>query len=254
MSHRVRFLLVLFLGFVFAAPAAANASANDRYPARLSVAGGLTITSQHGELKDCQPAQRYTLEERAEFEVAGKVIIERMGNRVFSSTGASKAGGAESNNVLTEYAESNYCPPDDDPIVLDQPNCNKFTGRASASLMVDYRLKRHLVAIGLSRDTGGSQKIDCMSLGVKNPTPLGTLITTFENTYADIALPLDLKIMQFKTLGVGKKFIRRIHIGGACDAAIVYHGSKISKFNAQENSCEVDGDFNVEIKRLKKKA
>jgi len=252
MTSRLRLSLVLALTFLLAAPVAAHAIDLVRYPAKLSVSGSLTITSQHGELKNCLPAQRFTLKERADVEISGRMMLETYGNKnLLTERGAKDPGGAKSSNTLEGYAESNYCPPDDDPIELTEPDCKTFTGTGTASLAPDYRLKKHLVAVGFSRITGGSQEIDCMSLGVNRASPVGTEISNLDSEYASIVLPLGVKIIAFNRLKKGKKISRTIRVEGPCDKTRAYQGAKRSTVYEAQNSCEVSGSFQVEVKRLR---
>jgi len=229
---------------------APEAQGGVRYKAMLSVNGGLTVTSQVDNLKNCQPGQAWTLTEDADISIRDKVVIESSGARLLSSSSAVTNGGAISKHALTSYEESNFCPPDE-PIELDRPNCGTFTGKGVASLRQDGRLRKPWrVAIGFGRTTGGMQAIDCMSLGLGSATPKGSLINRFETIFSGTTLPLDLKVSSFKKLGVGKKLIRTIRIGGDCSGPIVYRGPKVSK--AADGDCSVEGVYNVEIKRLTK--
>lgn len=232
--------------------AADPASATDRqaYPARLHVAGGLTITTRHDFTSSCEPGQAWTIEANADVEVSGKIQLERIGSRIVQSTAAKKPGGAVSKNVLSGYSETNYCPPEDLVELAPQPNCERHTGAAVASLLPDGRNQAPWrVSVGISRLGGGDQELSCIGHWVDPPTPKGSLIEALQTSNDSIVLPLDLKVAQFKKLGVGKKLIRRINIGGPCDRAVVYGGAHISVF--RDDVCEVDGVFNVEIQRLK---
>lgn len=227
-----------------------RAEGSERYKAMLSVNGGMTVTSQYDTLRDCQPGQSWTLQENGDVSIRGRIIIEGFRGRDIRTTSAVTKGGATSRNELTSYEESNYCPPDD-PIELEPPPCKSFTGKGAANLQKDGRNRKPWrVSVGMSRTTGGAQDIDCMSLGLGYPTPKGTLLSPLENIYSSIVLPLDLRVSSFRKLGVGKKLIRTIRVGGNCDRPIVYRGSKISK--AGQTDCSVEGVFNVEIKRLTK--
>ncbi len=252
MISRLRLSLVLTVAFLFAAPVAAQAIDLVRYPAKIDVEGKVTITSQYGELKNCLPAQRYTIQEIADVDISGKLTLETYGNKqLLTVKGAKTPRGATSKNVLSDYAESNYCPPDDDPIELDKPNCRTYTGTGTASLLPDYRLKTRLVAVGFSRITGGSQAINCMSLGVNRPSPLGTDVNNLDSEFASIVLPLGVKIIAFNRLRKGKKIQKTIRISGPCDKTVAGPGAKPKKLGESQNSCDVSGSFKVRVKRLR---
>jgi hypothetical protein len=251
--RRLRLLLLvslLSLGLLLAAGPASAGAASQIYPAKLHVAGGLTITTTHDTLKSCQPGQSWTLEEKVDVELNKTVKIERIGARLLNSTDARQPGGAVNSNSLAAYSESNYCAPED-PTELRQPQCATFRGTLAASLQPDpRRTKPARVSIGMTRITGGTQSLSCLGSPIGSPTPIGSKIDALQTTYGSIVLPLDLKVDSFRTLGKGRKLIRTINIGGSCEAPIVYGGSHISTMSV-EDQCSVDGVFNVEIKRLK---
>lgn len=230
--------------------ASAAAGQLQSYPAKLHVAGGLTITTTHDFTGSCTPGQAWTLEEKVEVEVTKTVKVERNGDRLLSSTDARQPGGAIATGVLSGYTESNYCPPED-PIVFDhKPNCERHTGTLAASLLPDPRNRKPFgVSIGLTRPNGGSQDGSCVGAPVLSPTPTGTRIDALQTIYGSIVLPLGLKVSSFRTLGRGKKLIRVVNVGGPCDAAVAYGGAHASVF--RDDQCEVDGVFDVEIKRLR---
>jgi hypothetical protein len=231
---------------------ASPAAATDRqaYPAKLHVAGGLTITTKHDFTGSCAPGQAWTIEASADVEINGRIQVERIGKRIVQSTGARSPGGAVNKNVLAEYRETNYCPPEDPVELGRKPECSTHTGSGTASLLPDGRNKAPWrVSLGISRVGGGDQDNSCTGGFVVGPAPLGSKIQALQSVYESLVLPLDLKVSQFKSLGVGGKLIRRVNVGGPCDSAVVYGGAHISVF--RDDVCEVDGVFNVEIKRLK---
>ena len=240
---------LLSLGLLLVAGPASAGAALQIYPAKLHVAGGLTITTTHDALKSCQPGQSWTLEEKVDVELSKSVKIERNGSRL-TSTDARQPGGAVNSNSLAAYSESNYCAPED-PTELRKPECATFRGTLAASLQPDpRRTKPARVSIGMTRLTGGTQSLSCLGSPIGNPTPTGTKIDALQTTYGAIVLPLDLKVDSFRTLGKGRKLIRTINVGGSCESPIVYRGSHISTASI-DDTCSVDGVFNVEIKRLK---
>ncbi len=265
---RVRLVLLALLSIVVLATgpeagskAKAGYPAVVEYKAMLHVAGGITITKTRDGLQDCQPGQYWTMKLASDVNLSKKVTVQVLRQRSVSSTSASKAGSAESNHSLEAYRESNYCPPED-PVQLDQPVCRNITGTGSAALMPDPRRKGPgRVSIGISRTSGASQSLECMVLQISS-TPKGSDLNPLDTPYSSMELPLNITALQMLRLGKGKKLIRQLHVGGPCDGAIVYQGDKIPsglRFDAipaisiyDHDTCELDGDINVEIKRLTK--
>jgi hypothetical protein len=243
--------LAALIALVLASAAASAPAAQlQSYSARLHVAGGLTITTKHDFTGSCSPGQAWTLEEKVEVEVTKTVKVERNGDRLLSSTDARQPGGAIATGVLSGYSESNYCPPED-PVAFDhKPSCERHAGTLAASLLPDPRNRKPFgVSIGLTRLNGGSQDASCVGAPVLSPTPRGTKIDALQTIYGSIVLPLGLKVSAFRTLARGKKLIGVVNVGGPCDAAVAYGGAHASVF--RDDQCEVDGVFNVEVKRLK---
>lgn len=249
--------VVAVLGLALVLPSGISA-AGKRTPALLTykamvhIAGGLTFTSHHDSFKNCLPGQRWTLKEDSDVEMRGNLLIETFRNQRVRTSSISVPGGAESKNRLEKYEESNYCPPDE-PSQLEAPLCKSFVGKGSLSLYPDPRRKGpKRVSIGFSRTTGGQQDLDCTWGLSSRPTPTGSQIEQFGNIYASMVLPLDVKIGQLRTLGVKKKLIRTIRVGGDCGSPVVYRGKKIPSdtTNMQDGDCVVDGDYVITIKRL----
>ncbi len=257
--HRLPFSYNRTVGLVLAVAAvtcalvawpAHSEAGSQRYKAMLSVAGSLTITSEYDNLITCSPGRAWTLAETSEVNIRDKVIVERSGPRRLNSTAAITPGGAVSKNSLLAYEESNYCLPDE-PVKIEKPKCKSYSGKGAAGLYPDPRAKGPpRVSFGIQRLTGLSQIGDCTGPSVTDVTPFGADITALDNIYAGIELPLDLRVSSFRTLGIGKRLIRTIRVGGPCEGAIVYRGSKVSK--AADGDCEVEGAFKVTVKRLTK--
>lgn len=64
-------------------------------------------------------------------------------------------------------------------------------------------------------------------------------------------LPLKLKLKRLKKLKVGKSLISRVGIGGRCAFAVAAPDPLLSRASADDD-CEVEGFFNVQVKRLRK--
>ena len=227
-----------------------SSAGSQRYKAKLSVTGSLTITSQVDNLKTCLPGQAWTLADTSEVNIHDRVIVERIGSRMLNSTAAITPGGAVNKTALVAYEESNNCLPDE-PAKIEKPKCKTYVGKGAAGLYPDPRPKGPpRVSFGIQRLTGPSNIGECTSPDIFDVTPFGADITPLDNIYAGIMLPLDLRISSFRTLGVRKRLIRTVRVGGPCDGAVVYRGSKIKK--AADGDCEVEGVFKVTVKRLTK--
>jgi len=160
LSRLVRLaLLASLVPIALGAFGAAAASADlVTYPARLHVAGGLTITTKHDFTGSCQPGQAWTIAASADVEINGKIEVEANGKRIVQSTEAKSPGGAVNKSVLSEYHETNYCPPEDPVELARPPQCSSHTGAGVAGLQPDGRNKAPwLVSIGIGRIGGGDQ-------------------------------------------------------------------------------------------------
>ena len=222
------------------------------YKAMVHIAGGVTFTSHHDSFQNCAPGQRWTMKEDSDVEMRGNLLIETFRNQRVRTSSIVVPGGAENKNRLEKYEESNYCPPDE-PVELEAPECRSLAGKGSLALYPDPRRKGpKRVSIGFGRATGGNQTIDCTWGLSSRPTPFGAQIEQFSNIFAAMVLPLDIKIKQLRTLGVKKKLIRTIRVGGDCSRPVVYRGKKIPSdtTDMKDGDCVVDGDYVITIKRL----
>ena len=222
------------------------------YKAMVHIAGGITFISHHDTFKNCLPGRRWTLKEDSDVDMRGNMLIETYKNQQLRTTTVTVPRGAESKNKLVKYEESNRCPPDE-PVELEAPECKSLVGKGSANLYPDRRRKGpKRITIGFARTTGGEQSLDCFWGLSSRPTPFSAQIEQFSNIYASMILPLDITIKQLRTLGVKKKLIRTIRVGGDCSRPVVYRGKKIPSdtTNMQDGDCVVDGDYVITIKRL----
>lgn len=263
MSRVRRFALAAFvavLGLVMVGPSGVSAAKKKgkgvpallTYKAMVHIAGGITLTSQHDDIKNCLPGQRWTLEENTDMDLRGNILIETYKNQQIRTTSAKDPASIENRHRLTSYEESNYCPPDD-PIELEKPDCTSFKMTGLASLIPDARRsgpKR--VSIGVGRKGGSEQDLSCVWGLPSRATPTGSEIESMSNVWSSIVMPLDIRIGQLRSLGVRKSLIRTIRVGGSCAEPIVYRGKKVpaDTTNMNDGDCVVDGDFVVTVKRL----
>lgn len=222
------------------------------YKAMVHIAGGITLTSQRDQLSNCQPGQRWTLRESTDMNIRGNILIETYKNQQARTTTAKDPGSLQNRHELVSYEESNYCPPDE-PIELEKPNCAAFTLTGLVGLLPDARQRGpKRVSIGISRKGDKEQDPSCVWGLPSSATPMGARVESMNSIWSSITLPLDIKVGQLHNLGVKKRLIRTIRVGGTCAHPIVYRGKKIptDTSDMEDGDCVVDGDFAVTIKRL----
>jgi len=250
--------LVALLGVALVVPSAVEAGKKKRgvpslltYKAMIHIAGGVTLSSVHDDIKDCMPGQYWLMKERSEMNVRGNILVETYKGKTLRTTSAKDPGGIENNHSLVGYEESNYCPPDD-PIELDKPECASYTMTGTASLSAPlYAPRRNQVAIGVGRKGGGEQRTSCTWGLTSSATPGGSQIESMDTIYSSEVIPLGFSIARLHTLGVKKSLIRFIHVGGTCSKPRFYTGKKIDAINSlDDGDCVVDGTFAVTVKRL----
>ena len=111
------------------------------------IAGGVTLSSVHDDIKNCLPGQYWLMKERTEMDIRGNILVETYKGSQLRTTAARTPGGIENNHFLASYEESNYCP-DDEPIELDKPDCASFSMTGTASLSTSlYSPRRRQVVI-----------------------------------------------------------------------------------------------------------
>lgn len=243
MSRLVRTSLLLALAAVASLLAVTSAAAagSGVYPARLSVDGSMTITTSHDFTGPCERGQGWTIDAKADVHVSGKVQLEWIGNRIVQGTEAKTPGGASNKNAMTNYFETNLCPPDEPIPFDDKPRCSSHTGTGVA----DVGGSAGKVFIGIARTGGGDQDTSCQGGFVVGPKPKGSTIGTLQSAYDQISLPLGVGVGPFKSLRVGKKLVRKIKVSGPCQLGTV---AKTSTY--RDDVCTVSGEFEVAIRRL----
>lgn len=243
-SPRIAVALALVAVAALAASASASAAGGGVYPAKLSVAGSLTITTVHDFTGPCERNQGWTIEARADVNVASKIQLEwiQQGG-IVQGTEAKTPGGAKNKNVMSGYHETNLCPPEE-PIPFeesDKPQCSSHTGAGIA----DIAGSRGKITIGIGRKGGGEQDPSCQGGFVIRPKPIGANIGTLQSDYDAIVLPLGVGVGPFKSLRVGKKITRKIKVSGHCE-----QGVKATTSLFRDDVCTVQGSFDVTIQRL----
>jgi hypothetical protein len=240
LARSLRFSLVLApLALCLLATGNAAAAGSGVYPAKLSVAGSVTITTTHDFTGPCERNQGWTIEAKADVNVSAKIQLEWIGNQgMVQGTEAKTPGGAKNRNVMSNYFETNLCPPDE-PIPFeesDKPQCSSHTGLGIA----DISGSKGKILIGLGRKGGGAQDPSCQGGFV-----IGAKIGTLQSDYDAIVLPLGVGVGPFKSLRVGKKITRKIKLSGPCA-----QGVKATTSIFRDDVCTVKGSFDVAVQRL----
>lgn len=249
MKRAFAVLLVLFLALSFASAGTAAKRMAPKLPksylADLHVAGGVTVTSTHDTLGECSPGQAWTMIEKADLVINDVVRVTHFGN-VVTSTFARDPGAVSQKSRIRNYRSTNYCPPTQ-PTKLVKPKCRTITALGLANLVPDPR-RNGKVSIGITR-RGGKQDLSCIG-PVVDSTPMGSAVTTLQLPLTPISLPLGLNAGEFKRLKPGKTLISRSEIAGRCKFAVVAPLRNRNLNKAAEDSCDVEGVFNVTVKRI----
>lgn len=249
---------IVVLGVAIVAPTAGTAKKKRGVPALLTykamvhVAGGVDFISHHDDFKNCLPGQRWTLKESGDVNIRGNILIETYKNKQGRTSTAVDPGSVTSRNTLQSYEESNYCPPDE-PYIFEQLDCNTYTVPGTVSLVPDARRRGpKRMSLGIGRKGGDEQDLSCIwGLGSR-ATPMGADVDPMNSVYSSMVLPADITIAQLRNLGVKKKLIRTVRVGGTCSEPVIYRGKKIpvDTTDMDDGDCVVDGDFVITVKRL----
>lgn len=259
MTRLTAFAVVAVLGTALLVPSGSTAGKKRgmpdlfTYKAMIHVAGGVDFISQRDDIKNCLPGQRWTIKESGDVDIRGNILIETYKNSQARSSSAVVPGSVTSKNTLEAYEESNYCPPDEPYVFENKPDCGSDTVKGSVGLVADARRKGpKRMSIGIGRKGGAEQDLSCTwGLGSR-ATPMGANIDPMGSVYSSLVLPADITIKQLRSLGVKKKLIRTVRVGGSCAEPVVYRGKKIPTDTSGMNDgdCVADGDFVITIKRL----
>lgn len=239
---RISLLLALLAIASLAGATAATAASSGTYPAKLTVAGSLTVTMTRDYTGPCERAQGYTITAKAKVNVSGKLDLGwiRQGG-IVNATDARTPGGAKNQNVMSGYHESQRC---DETIPFEtheKPQCSSHTGLGIAGLGGS----RNKVFVGISRQGGGEQEASCQGGLPSGAKPVGTEIGTLQSEFDEISLPLGVGVGPFAKLRVGQKLTRKVKVSGPCQGGAV---AKASVF--RDDVCTVQGSFDVTVKRL----
>ncbi len=239
---RAPLLSALIILASLAGASAASAASSGTYPAKLTVAGSLTVTMTRDYTGPCERNQGYTIEAKASVNADGKIDLGwiRRGG-VVNATDARTPGGAKNQNRMTGYHESQRC---DETIPFEEsekPQCSSHTGAG----VVTVGGSQNKIFVGISRRGGGEQEASCQGGLPSGAKPVGTDVGTLQSEFDQISLPLGVGVGAFAKLRVGQKLTRRITLNGPCEGGAV---AKASVF--RDDICTVRGSFDVTVKRL----
>jgi hypothetical protein len=239
---RTPLLLALLALAALAAPTAASAAASGTYPAKLTVAGSLTVTMTRDYTGPCERNQGYTIEAKASVNAGGRIDLGWIRNGgIVNPTSAGTPGGAKNQHKMTGYHESQRC---DETIPFEEsekPQCSSHTGAG----LVGLGGSKNKIFVAIARQGGGEQDASCQGGLPSGAKPVGTEIGTLQSEFDELALPLGVGVGPFAKLRVGQKLTRRITVNGPCQGGAV---AKASVF--RDDVCTVKGSFDVTVKRL----
>lgn len=239
---RISLLLALLAIASLAAAGAAGAAGRGAYPAKLTVAGEMTVTTSHDFTGPCEKGQAWTITAKASVNVSSRIQLEWITHGgIVQGTEARTQAGAINRNSLSGYAETNLC---EDPVPFEEsekPQCSSHAGAGIA----DVGGSKGKISIGIARQGGGEQEASCHGGFVVRPKPTGTRIGTLQSDSDQISLPLGVGVGPFKKLRVGQKLSRRIQVKGPCQL-----GALATTSIFREDVCTVSGSFTVTVRRL----
>lgn len=239
---RISLLLALLALGSLLGTGSALAASSGTYPAKLTVAGELTVTMTRDFTGPCERNQGYTIEAKASVNAGGKIDLGWIRNGgIVNATSARTPGGAKNQNKMSGYHESQRC---DEAIPFEEsekPQCSSHTGAG----LVGLGGSKNKIFVGITREGGGEQDASCQGGLPSGAKPVGTEVGTLQSEFDEIALPLGVGVGPFAKLRVGQKLTRRINVNGPCQGGTV---AKASVF--RDDVCTVKGSFNVTVKRL----
>jgi hypothetical protein len=233
------------------------------YPVTIDVAGYLKVKVTKNYARECSPGRDTLAEFEADFELGtprpATVIIQ---NGVVSSTGVlntkRRGAGAVHTGSFVVNRETNNCAPTPRVELAPPPTCKpRLSGRLRAFINPrpedsgDITPLVRGVNIVLSRTTGGTQSVECMSELPSLSAKIGedaTALSPMEIAKsAAIAVPIGTDV-QFLRLKKGKSIRRSIGLGGACNGVIL---SGAAAQTQDGYTCTVKGRIVVNIKRTR---
>lgn len=241
-SLQIQLPAALLAIVLLAGAASASAASSGTYPAKLTVAGSLTVTMTRDYTGPCERNQGYTIEAKASVNASGKIDLGwiRQGG-IVNATSARTPGGAKNQHRMTGYHESQRC---DETIPFEEsekPQCSSHTGAG----VIGLGGSKNKIFVAIARDGGGEQDASCQGGLPSGAKPAGTEIGTLQSEFDELALPLGVGVGPFAKLRVGQKLTRRIKVDGPCEGGTV---AKASVF--RDDVCTVKGSFDVTVKRL----
>lgn len=238
-------LVLLLLATSIAAGASATSAAT-RSPSSLKIntkvvkldvdAVGYVVSDRlHDTTSDCAPGQRWIQTNEFTFETGRPVRVNLTNvsvpglDPVTTSTLSKSAGSAVSKGTVSDYKDTNYCPPTAPQKLGPQPACVRNAGKLRVSLTPGEippetdglaGLDGRPVFVGLYRAGGGLNPTSCVGTAAGSFSGAGDLSTAVLSPslapgYAAV-LPAKLDSIKVFNLKRGKVIRRAITAYGPC--------------------------------------
>lgn len=227
------------------------------YGATLDVSGWVTVDIDYDSTDECRPGQRWHAQMSLDVDTGKPLpVTVTTVNGLVLSTVVRKPRGAKHKTKITNYGETNHCPPDKPEKLPDPPECKALTGALDTSISKapalfdnedDEGALTHRTGLFLHRVGGGDQPTTCLGLAELRPRSGTTALSTLEHTFQAMSLPLRITDTKILKLKVGRTLRDTVRIGGACNAFLVNPSSARAAF--KDTECTVKGAFQVALKR-----
>lgn len=234
----------------------------------VDVVGYVVSDRLHDTKSDCAPGQRWIQTNEFTFE-AGKPARVNLTNvsvpgmdSVMTSTLSKPTGSAVSKGSVSDYSETNYCPPTAPEKLGPQPACVRNAGKLRVSLMPGEipaeqdglaGLNGRPVSVGLYRSGGGANGDTCIG------TPAGSFVGPGDLSAALVSpsmapgfaaiLPAKLDAIRLFNLRRGTTIRRGITAFGPC-ARVKYGVSAVQGATPPGPTLNADSDCFLRAKIL----
>lgn len=232
------------------------------YQATIDVAGQVVVTAERDTSKDCYPGVDGTIEFEANFELgAPRRTTVTVVDGVVVASQVTARGGAIHKGTIKAYRETNYCPPTAKREIPD-PACTRNAGKLLVSLGGSISARTpgdddpvplvHPVALSLARVGGGGQEAVCREwLSGGFDTRLYqdySELSVLQGDPDGLVVPLGASDAAFARLKKGRRIVKVIRFGGACEKAEITFAARLSAARSSSD-CTISGSILVTIKR-----
>lgn len=235
-----------------------------RYDATIDVAGQVVVTAERDTAKDCYPGVDGTLGFEADFELGRprRTTVTVIDGVVVAAQVAAR-GGAVHKGTIKTYRETNYCPPTRS-VEIPDPACTRNAGKLLVSLGGSLSAAPpdddaptplvHPVSLMLARTGGGTQERNCLSwLSRGFDTRLyrdDSELSVLQGDPSGLVVPVGANDVTFANLEKGRRIVRVIRLGGACEKAEISFAARLASAAAKPSSdCTIRGSILVTVKR-----